>query len=143
MFITYILLHLLITPGQGGMPCLRCQRYKRNCQYSQAPPQPASNGTTRYGETIICQKVLCLNLHYHRASTSPQRDSDKGRCLERIVRHFMGDISFEPSNLQFIADALERDQVSSRKPSTLAPGSSELYSIHPLSTNTMSKLWWT
>ncbi|KAF7630460.1 C6 transcription factor [Aspergillus flavus] len=103
---------------QGGMPCLRCQRYKRNCQYSQAPPQPASNGTTR-------------------ASTSPQRDSDKGRCLERIVRHFMGDISFEPSNLQFIADALERDQVSSRKPSTLAPGSSELYSIHPLSTNTM------
>ncbi|KAE8338828.1 hypothetical protein BDV24DRAFT_176602 [Aspergillus arachidicola] len=103
---------------QGGMPCLRCQRYKRNCQYSQAPAQPASNGTTR-------------------ASTSPQRDSDKERCLERIVRHFMGDISFEPSNLQFIADALERDQVDSRKPSTLAPGSSELYSIHPLSTNTM------
>ncbi|KAE8309672.1 fungal-specific transcription factor domain-containing protein [Aspergillus transmontanensis] len=103
---------------QGGMPCLRCQRYKRNCQYSQAPAQLASNGTTR-------------------ASTSPQRDSDKERCLERIVRHFMGDISFEPSNLQFIADALERDQVDSRKPSPLAPGSSELYSIHPLSTNTM------
>ncbi|GAB1200863.1 hypothetical protein APSETT444_010243 [Aspergillus pseudonomiae] len=44
------------------------------------------------------------------ASTSPQRDSDKERCLERIVRHFMGDISFEPSSLQFVADALERDR---------------------------------
>ncbi|KAB8236200.1 Zn(II)2Cys6 transcription factor [Aspergillus alliaceus] len=103
---------------QGGVPCLRCQRYKRNCQYSQAPAPAASSDAAR-------------------ASASPQQASEKERYLEQIVRHFMGDISFEPSNLQFVADALQRDRVSPRNPSALAPGSSELYSIHPLSTSTM------
>ncbi|KAF7589739.1 hypothetical protein BBP40_003888 [Aspergillus hancockii] len=70
-------------------------------------------------------------------AASPQQSSDKEHNLERIVRHFMGDISFEPSNLQFVADVLERDRPGTRNPSTLAPGSGELYSIHPLSTSTM------
>jgi hypothetical protein len=54
----------------------------------------------------------------------------------------MGDISFEPSNLQFVADVLEKDRPGARNPSALAPGSGELYSIHPLSTSTMSKSRW-
>ncbi|KAK9562887.1 hypothetical protein V6Z88_004400 [Aspergillus fumigatus] len=111
----------------GGLPCLRCQRYKRTCHYSQVDKR---------SEHVVQSNV---------SSHPPLSASDKQRHLERIVQHFLGDISLEASNLRVVADMLEGNRSEFHNASISAPNQEdyedcaimENYSIHPLSTSTM------
>lgn len=60
--------------------------------------------------------------------------------MERIIRHFMGDVSFTSRNLQDIADTLEQDCDGPRSRDTMNlddQAISESYSLEPLSTSLM------
>lgn len=63
--------------------------------------------------------------------------------MQRIIRHFLGNISFETSNLQDIADRLtqndDQDQLDSTVELDSATPTND-YSIDPLSTSTMRML---
>lgn len=82
--------------------------------------------------------LTCL----YRASKHPQ--PAKELQMQRIIRHFLGNISFENSNLQDIADRLtqndDQDQLESElvEPHSATPTND--YSIDPLSTSTMRML---
>ena len=60
--------------------------------------------------------------------------------MERIIRHFMGDVSFTSRNLQEIADMLEKDRDDSRSQDAEFSDDqamSESYSLEPLSSSMM------
>ncbi|KAL3440279.1 putative fungal-specific transcription factor [Aspergillus insuetus] len=93
----------------GGVPCTRCQKYDRTCRFESTGPP-------------ITESM-------------PGRDA----LMMHIVRHFMGDISFEPENLQRIANGLDADNHAPR--SQGSPGSDvailQSFSLDPLSTSAM------
>lgn len=69
--------------------------------------------------------------------------------MQRIIRHFLGNISFENSNLQDIADRLaqnddqendDQDQLESNPVESHSATPTNDYSIDPLSTSTMRML---
>ncbi|PLB45215.1 hypothetical protein P170DRAFT_440362 [Aspergillus steynii IBT 23096] len=106
---------------QGGLPCARCQQYKRTCRFeSIQPPAPGPS---------------------ERASLPSENEmSNREHQMERIIQHFMGDVSFTSRNLQEIADMLEKerdDSISQDAEFSDGQAMSESYSLEPLSTSMM------
>jgi hypothetical protein len=93
-------------------------------------------------------KLLSRNL-LHLESITDIRESDGQPSerhanefhMKRIITHFLGDVSFETSNLQKIADTLDQGQGQEQSDDD-SVGSNDVtptndYSIDPLSTSTM------
>ncbi|KAI9043783.1 fungal specific transcription factor domain-containing protein [Aspergillus affinis] len=71
---------------------------------------------------------------------SETETSNREQQMQRIIRHFMGDVSFTSRNLQEIADMLEKDRDDSRSQDATVSDEqamSESYSIEPLSMSMM------
>jgi hypothetical protein len=94
----------------------------------------------------LLSKILLspeLTPHRSESSSEPSEQPTKERQMQRIITHFLGNISFETSNLQEIADSLDphHDQDQSDTDSILSHHATPAndYSIDPLSTSTMRK----
>jgi hypothetical protein len=82
-----------------------------------------------------------LTPYYSESGVEPSEQPAKELQMQRIITHFLGDISFETSNLKKLADNLDSDH----DPTQSDSGSIEShhatpkneYSIDPLSTSTM------
>ncbi|KAJ0416415.1 fungal-specific transcription factor domain-containing protein [Aspergillus carlsbadensis] len=107
----------------GGVPCARCQKYNRTCRFEHSRPQ--STGREAGGNLTVATP----------SASAPNRDA----LMMRIVRHFMGDISFDPDNLQRIVDGLGVDSHAPRTQSSPESDNAvlESFSLDPLSTSTM------
>ncbi|KAL2842402.1 putative fungal-specific transcription factor [Aspergillus pseudoustus] len=105
----------------GGVPCARCQKYNRTCRFESTGPQ--ISGREEEANTTVPSESM------------PRRDA----LMMRIVRHFMGEVSFDPDNLQRIADGLDSDihTPRSRGPPESDDTILESFSLDPLSTSTM------
>lgn len=83
-----------------------------------------------------------MRLKSHRVENSgPQTQSAKEIQMQRIIKHFAGDISFETSDLKELADKLtqddDRDHPDSDSTESHIDTPTNDYSIDTLSTSTM------
>lgn len=80
---------------EGGVPCRRCFRLHRICQFHMS--MSMSEGSDTRGSD--------------KSSTRPdsQDSSEKLKCMESIVKHFFGDISCDLQNLRRIVEALRSE----------------------------------
>jgi len=109
-----------------------------------AAGQPQQRGMAYLCETLSTNLLrLELTLHHSDSGGEPSKQPAKEIQMQRIITHFLGDISFETGNLQEIADNLnlnrdrDRDQSDSDSIESHHATPTNEYSIDPLSTSTM------
>ncbi|KAH7303825.1 fungal-specific transcription factor domain-containing protein [Stachybotrys elegans] len=103
---------------EGGMPCRRCDRLGQRCEFSGRKSRPAEDNADL---------------------------TDRVRYLERIVRHYAGNVSLDTETLKNLAEReiQQRPLLQSVAPATVSSRSSEFLSVEsehfcikPLENNT-------
>ncbi|EED22160.1 C6 transcription factor (PrnA), putative [Talaromyces stipitatus ATCC 10500] len=80
---------------EGGMPCRRCTRYHRQCIFN-APSEPIEKS----------------NRHRQRTGSFTRDDeteAERVRYMERILAHYLPNMTFDTPSLRKVAEDLKRD----------------------------------
>ncbi|KZF24287.1 hypothetical protein L228DRAFT_275586 [Xylona heveae TC161] len=116
---------------QGGIPCVRCTKYRRPCEFNMTPkPRLPGPGSAAYGS----------NMH-----AELEAEREKNRYMATIISHFVGDTTtFDIDSLKQLAESL-RIEPPSRTDSFSEADMQELgnlaiedekFTVRPLSDNT-------
>ncbi|KAF2019914.1 hypothetical protein BU24DRAFT_129249 [Aaosphaeria arxii CBS 175.79] len=134
----------------GGVPCRRCFRLKRKCEFSgRAPPR----GTSDVGKSTamaVCPTANCEpgreavpEAMYSRVPSVPgQQDlSQRVAYLEKIIQHYAGDVTLDAVTVRNMADGADRQRRPMMETEVSVNGSdiasvdAEDFSIQPLENN--------
>ncbi|CAG7915684.1 unnamed protein product [Penicillium olsonii] len=110
----------------GGNPCTRCQQHQRTCHFDSVDRRPSSD---RSGLPKLKPSE----------NSGAETQSAREVQMQRIIKHFVGDTSFDTSSLQKLADELthgNQDHHSDSTESHIDTPTND-YSIDTLSTSTM------
>ncbi|GLA12768.1 hypothetical protein AnigIFM63309_007604 [Aspergillus niger] len=93
---------------EGGVPCRRCLRYRRQCIFTH-PDQ--TEKLARSPSVSILDRTVAFNQH-------EMLESERVRYMERILQHYVPNISFDIHSLRKMAEDLKHKH----RPSGLEAG---------------------
>ncbi|KAJ5596328.1 hypothetical protein N7450_002786 [Penicillium hetheringtonii] len=81
---------------EGGVPCRRCLRYRRQCNFTHIDPTEKTRSTS-------------VSLSDRAASVSRHEiaEAERVRCMERLLSHYVPNITFDIQSLRQAADELK------------------------------------
>ncbi|KAL4782453.1 hypothetical protein BJX76DRAFT_349359 [Aspergillus varians] len=82
---------------EGGVPCRRCLRYRRQCVFTH--PDQAEK-LARPSSASLLERTAARSRH-------DMLESERIRCMERILQHYVPNISFDIQSLQKTAEELK------------------------------------
>ncbi|RAH48976.1 Zn(II)2Cys6 transcription factor [Aspergillus brunneoviolaceus CBS 621.78] len=82
---------------EGGVPCRRCLRYQRQCVFTH--PDHAEK-IARSSSISLLERSTALRGH-------EIAESERVRCMERILQHYVPNISFDVHTLRKMAEELK------------------------------------
>ncbi|PYH93067.1 C6 transcription factor [Aspergillus ellipticus CBS 707.79] len=82
---------------EGGVPCRRCLRYRRQCLFTH--PDHAEK-LARSSSVSLLERSAALSQH-------DIAESERVRCMERILQHYIPNISFDIHSLRKTAEELQ------------------------------------
>ncbi|KAL4743954.1 fungal-specific transcription factor domain-containing protein [Aspergillus similis] len=82
---------------EGGVPCRRCLRYRRQCVFTH-PDQ--ADRLARSSSISLLERTAARSRH-------DMFESERIRCMERILQHYVPNISFDIQSLRKTAEELK------------------------------------
>ncbi|KAL3488818.1 hypothetical protein BJX62DRAFT_227025 [Aspergillus germanicus] len=82
---------------EGGVPCRRCLRYRRQCVFTH--PDHAEK-LARSSSVSLLERTAARSRH-------DMLESERVRCMERILQHYVPNISFDIQSLRKTAEELK------------------------------------
>ncbi|KAL2814340.1 hypothetical protein BJX63DRAFT_420900 [Aspergillus granulosus] len=82
---------------EGGVPCRRCLRYRRQCVFTH--PDHAEK-LARSSSISLLERTAARSRH-------DMLESERVRCMERILQHYVPNISFDIQSLRKTAEELK------------------------------------
>ncbi|KAL4804331.1 fungal-specific transcription factor domain-containing protein [Aspergillus unguis] len=82
---------------EGGVPCRRCLRYRRQCVFTH--PDHAEK-LARSSSISLLERTAARSRH-------DMLESERVRCMERILQHYVPNISFDIQSLRQTAEELK------------------------------------
>ncbi|KAL4929092.1 Zn(II)2Cys6 transcription factor [Aspergillus undulatus] len=82
---------------EGGVPCRRCLRYRRQCVFTH--PDQAEK-LARSSSVSLLERTAARSRH-------DMLESERIRCMERILQHYVPNISFDIQSLRKTAEELK------------------------------------
>ncbi|KAL2839587.1 hypothetical protein BJY01DRAFT_237034 [Aspergillus pseudoustus] len=82
---------------EGGVPCRRCLRYRRQCVFTH--PDHAEK-LARSSSVSLLERTAARGRH-------DMLESERVRCMERILQHYVPNISFDIQSLRKTAEELK------------------------------------
>ncbi|KAJ5825572.1 hypothetical protein N7474_002710 [Penicillium riverlandense] len=81
---------------EGGVPCRRCLRYRRQCLFTHIDPSEKSRSTS----VSLLERAATLNRH-------DIAEAERVRLMERILSHYMPNSTFDIHSLRQAAEDLK------------------------------------
>ncbi|KAJ5136480.1 hypothetical protein N7448_005034 [Penicillium atrosanguineum] len=81
---------------EGGVPCRRCLRYRRQCNFTHIDP----NEKTRSTSVSLLDKAASLNRH-------EIAEAERVHCMERLLSYYVPGITFDIQSLRQAAEDLK------------------------------------
>lgn len=100
---------------EGGQPCWRCQRLDRPCHFQG---QPVQRATTPPSSTSVASIL---------------GDKKRIQSLEKVARHFLGDVALDEENIGRIAERLQTSATHTQP--EVALDVNESFDVHFVSNN--------
>ncbi|RDW81410.1 Zn(II)2Cys6 transcription factor [Aspergillus mulundensis] len=82
---------------EGGVPCRRCLRYRRQCVFTH--PDQAER-LARSSSISLLERTAARSRH-------EMLEAERIRCMERILQHYVPNISFDVQSLRKTAEELK------------------------------------
>ncbi|KAL3471543.1 hypothetical protein BJX99DRAFT_266680 [Aspergillus californicus] len=82
---------------EGGVPCRRCLRYRRQCVFTHPD----------HAEKIARSSSVSLLDRTAARSSHDMLESERIRCMERILQHYVPNITFDIQSLRKTAEELQ------------------------------------
>ncbi|KAL4864615.1 hypothetical protein BDV12DRAFT_188785 [Aspergillus spectabilis] len=82
---------------EGGVPCRRCLRYRRQCVFTH--PDHAEK-LARSSSVSLLERTAARSRH-------DMLEAERVRCMERILQHYVPNISFDIQSLRKTAEELK------------------------------------
>ncbi|KAJ6160676.1 hypothetical protein N7470_004072 [Penicillium chermesinum] len=89
---------------EGGVPCRRCLRYRRQCNFTHIEPGEKRRSTS----VSLLERAASLNRH-------EIAEAERIHCMEQIISHYVPNATFDIQSLRRIAEDLKskhRDSMS-------------------------------
>ncbi|KAJ5773136.1 hypothetical protein N7457_008032 [Penicillium paradoxum] len=84
---------------EGGVPCRRCLRYRRQCNFTHIDPNEKTRGTS----VSLLDRAAALSRH-------DIAEAERVRLMERILSHYVPNITFDIQSLRQTAEDLKNKQ---------------------------------
>ncbi|KAI2794560.1 hypothetical protein POX_a01159 [Penicillium oxalicum] len=81
---------------EGGVPCRRCLRYRRQCIFTHIDPTEKN----RSASVSLLDRAASLSRH-------DIQEAERVRCMERILAHHVPNITFDLQSLRQVAEELK------------------------------------
>ncbi|KAF7716021.1 Fungal specific transcription factor involved in L-proline catabolism [Penicillium ucsense] len=81
---------------EGGVPCRRCLRYRRQCIFTHIDPTEK----TRSASVSLLDRAASINRH-------DIQEAERVRCMERILSHYVPNITFDLQSLRQVAEEVK------------------------------------